>query len=863
MARCLTYLTCFAVAGLGAACRDVAPEQRDVLRLSDGATWFSGHVSTDFTDPTAVFITDPGGIDVSIPAEGGVAISGNDLELIALDYDPATDTLAVGFSTYGVAGDVDGDGLPATTSSWLSSIGGTDEAGFGGSESFVLSIDINQDGFPDVVVGVDALGTDVHGFTAAQALPGLNTSAPTFGAVLTAHTGALFASPTSAAPHLEFTITRFSELADTLGLADDSESFSVSVFIGSADDATIGDDFLPASNAYSEVCFDDDGDGFTTCDGDCDDGDADVSPDAAEVCDGIDNDCDGDIDDGVCAEITCAPPTTCLTIWEANSLGLLEMISDNDWGAGVAITNLSTTHDICIEDDVLYTSDVAQRFFIDPDAIDAGIQIGPGESYSSYYGSWTTPNGLRELYLGEDAWWCVDSSTPYLPLAFYNFTGEGVPGDFLDIIAWGWDTDSDGIDDREDWAGSNSVEVQKVLWAYPRTRTVLTVGKTGLQSDCAVDMTLLVRNSGDVAGTGTVTDTIPDGWSLDAVSVIPDSEVTNGDDTVTVTWTIAVDVRNTSSETQEITYTLVPDDGIDQDYARFEPASIDYSDGSIAQTVDSMPVGLFDLDLDCDGAITCETVEVCVDVDLGTAGEHNVFVFNDYTDGVDVHGRVAAGGGVTMTGFSVSSLDPGGDVLVANTLTLDSGTVHGDAVYTTIASISTSVSYSSGGGPVNNTPIDFPTEQATLEALSAGLCAQPATATTTLNGYGGISLSGSSTDVDVYTLDIADLEAANGITISATGGAAIINVTGTSSTTIGGFAVWLSGLDETDILWNFCDATALDFSALGIEGTTLAPLADVTFDNGNFDGSLIAASLTGAAEGHLYPFDHTFELCTE
>jgi len=38
---------------------------------------------------------------------------------------------------------------------------------------------------------------------------------------------------------------------------------------------------------------DDDGDGVTSCDGDCDDSSADVYPGAAEICDGLDSDCDG------------------------------------------------------------------------------------------------------------------------------------------------------------------------------------------------------------------------------------------------------------------------------------------------------------------------------------------------------------------------------------------------------------------------------------------------------------------------------------------------------------------------------------------------------------------------------------------
>ena len=70
-----------------------------------------------------------------------------------------------------------------------------------------------------------------------------------------------------------------------------------------------GDGIDNNCNAEVDEGGDADGDGYTTCDGDCDDNDAAINPGAAEICDGIDNDCDGDIDTDDSNLVDNVPPT--------------------------------------------------------------------------------------------------------------------------------------------------------------------------------------------------------------------------------------------------------------------------------------------------------------------------------------------------------------------------------------------------------------------------------------------------------------------------------------------------------------------------------------------------------------------------
>jgi len=65
------------------------------------------------------------------------------------------------------------------------------------------------------------------------------------------------------------------------------------------DDATADDDDATGDDDDSAASADLDGDGWSVADGDCDDNDASVHPEAPEQCDGVDNNCDGTVDEGV------------------------------------------------------------------------------------------------------------------------------------------------------------------------------------------------------------------------------------------------------------------------------------------------------------------------------------------------------------------------------------------------------------------------------------------------------------------------------------------------------------------------------------------------------------------------------------
>lgn len=99
-------------------------------------------------------------------------------------------------------------------------------------------------------------------------------------------------------------------------------------------------------------------------------------------------------------------------------------------------------------------------------------------------------------------------------------------------------------------------------------------------------------------------------------------------------------------------------------------------------------------------------------------------------------------------------------------------------------------------------------------------------------GYIVLAMTGTNPKVNVFEVNASAINGINQLAISAPAGSlVVINVRGTSAT-FQNFGFALSG-------------------GITAKGTMLAPYANVTFNNGAWDGGIYALSLTGTAEGHL------------
>ena len=251
---------------------------------------------------------------------------------------------------------------------------------------------------------------------------------------------------------------------------------------------------------------------------------------------------------------------------------------------------------------------------------------------------------------------------------------------------------------------------------------------------------------------------------------------------------------------------------------------------------------------------TAETA--CSSSPLDAATDFNLFVLGDLMQsGSDTGGRIAVGGRAMLTNYSIGAAIPNGsnDVLVVGgNLAFNGGSVNGNALIGGQTSL-TGVTFASGSAARHGATLDFGGARASLANTAASYAALPANGTTTFQ-YGVLTLTGTDVTRDVFTVAGDDLNTANSLDIRVPSGAtALVNVTG-ATIRMANMGIGLGGTDRGHVLYNFPDATSLMLSGIGVDGSILAPRADLSFPNGVITGMLVVASLNGPGQVNPAPF---------
>ena len=250
----------------------------------------------------------------------------------------------------------------------------------------------------------------------------------------------------------------------------------------------------------------------------------------------------------------------------------------------------------------------------------------------------------------------------------------------------------------------------------------------------------------------------------------------------------------------------------------------------------------------------------------------NLFVQNDTTS-IHTVGEVAIGGNLNLSGNMVGKTGAGHKVssFVGGEVTNYGGDAYhpdNDGVYMYLgsANMGKDITYTSGAkdGPfrIDGSYLDM---DAAFEAINAAVQSNFSEEALKQQGielktveYGQIKGNGGS---DYYTIDFNSagypmLTVPSGqkdIVVIDYG--TDINIPGITCNDLHASENSDSG---TNILWVFPNATKLHIGSTSLFGHVIAPNADVSLDSGNYNGCIVAKSLTSQAEGHKWGYSGSF-----
>ncbi len=239
---------------------------------------------------------------------------------------------------------------------------------------------------------------------------------------------------------------------------------------------------------------------------------------------------------------------------------------------------------------------------------------------------------------------------------------------------------------------------------------------------------------------------------------------------------------------------------------------------------------------------------------LGTAGQFNTFIFEDFVGSAsDTQGKLAVGGNATLQSYDVGLTvgSPAKDVLVVgNDLTYTDGEVHGNAVVGGNATLKGATITGTLSKNQGTLPVDFATEEAYLKALAQDLSLIAPTGTTNAQ-WGGLQLVGDKTSkLQVFDVNGSDLSSVTWMDIQglASDATVVFNVSGDVSG-FNNIGMWALDAIKSKVLFNFYEATNVNIGSVAVLGSILAPMAQINTSAGAVIwGTTIAKSWTGSAQ---------------
>ncbi len=251
---------------------------------------------------------------------------------------------------------------------------------------------------------------------------------------------------------------------------------------------------------------------------------------------------------------------------------------------------------------------------------------------------------------------------------------------------------------------------------------------------------------------------------------------------------------------------------------------------------------------------------------LGRAGDFNGFFLGNFTaQSSDVQGRLAAAGNISLTNYSIAdqltalsagqSLIAGGDLSFASGRLYFGSALAGGETSGVGAPVINGLSADQSITSKANLPFDFAAERAYLQALSTAVAALPANGTWQQN-YGGLYLHGSgSAALQVFQIPAATVQSSHTFAVDGlpAGATVVFNITGASAQ-LANFSLESLAAIRSRVLFNFPQATTLTLTSIGIEGSILAPLADINTPQGVVKGTVVAKSWNGIMQLNHEPF---------